>query len=396
MFAQPWAWLGLAALAVPIAIHLLARQQAVRARFPTLRFIQINELSAISRHRLTDIPLLLVRLAILAAIVAAIAGPRWSAQASGAGPSALAVVVDTSASAAGDEGRKAAQTAVANVPTSTVIESASLPEAVKSATAWLQRQTGRRELRVISDFQVGSIDEAVVKSVPADIGLSFTPLAMFAPKLPEGFALNGDRSRMAWGPTAGRETLPLPLAVKAGADQSRAEAMLSAVASLVTTNPVDATARHATLVFKTAPEFATLTASTSPITQPWMYAATQSLMADQELRGHVVLAAQGAELMVLVDDAPDSVIAGTIALRMLHELLQPLDWNELEPRSIAPETLRGWERAPATTSSRNNGEPQGRWLWLVALMLLGVEMWMRRGRAATAAPQKEGAHARVA
>lgn len=396
MFAQPWAWLGLAALAVPIAIHLLARQQAVRARFPTLRFIQINELSAISRHRLTDLPLLLVRLAILMAIVAAIAGPRWSAQATGTGPSALAVVVDTSASAAGDNGRNAARAAVMSVPTSTIVESAALPEAIESATAWLQRQTGRRELRVISDFQIGSLDESAVKAVPADIGLSFAPLTMFAPKLPEGFSLTGDRSRMAWPATSGRAAVPPPLAVKAGADQSRAEAMLSAVASLVTTNPVDATARHATLMFRSAPEFASLSSAISPIAQPWMFEATRTVMADQELRSRVVLASQGAELMVLVDEAPDSVVAGTIALRMLDALLQPLDWNELEPRSIAAETLRGWERAPAATSSRDNGEPQGRWLWLVALVLLGLEMWMRRGRAASAVVPKEDAHARVA
>jgi hypothetical protein len=219
---------------------------------------------------------------------------------------------------------------------------------------------------------------------------------MFAPKLPEGFSLTGDRSRMAWASSPGRAAMPLPLALKAGADQARAEAMLSAVASLVTTNPVDATARHATLVFKTASEFATITAASSPITQPWMFAATRSVMADQELRSRVALASQGAELMILVDEAPDSVVAGTIALRMLHALLQPLDWSELEPRAIAPETLSGWERAPATTSSRENGEPQGRWLWLLALVLLGVETWMRRGRAARAVAQKEDAHARVA
>src|SRR5439155_23533783 len=62
-------------MAAPILIHLLVQRRAERFPFPTLRFLQPTRLAAIRRHLLEDIPLLLVRAAILAAAVAALAGP---------------------------------------------------------------------------------------------------------------------------------------------------------------------------------------------------------------------------------------------------------------------------------------------------------------------------------
>ena len=392
MWAQPWAWLGLLGVAVPIALHLLARHQAVRTPFPSLRFIDVADVTFIRRQRLTDVPLLLVRLAIIVTAVAALAGPRWPLPGGTAsGPLSLAVVVDTSANVAGDAGLAAARGAVLSAASSTIIETESLPVGIRSAAAWLARQDGRRDLLIVSDFQRGSLTAEAMASVPDGVGLRFQTLPMFAPKRLDGSDVTGERSRMMW-PVPPRG-VPLPLAVQAGADQARADTMLSAVASLVITAPVDATARHATIIFRSAPAYAALAASARPIDRPWMFDVIRPLINDAATRAHVIATPSGADLMILIDDAPDSVLSAGITASVLSALLQPLPWSEFEPSTISPETLRGWERAPSDAPGAMTGAPQGRWLWLIVLLLIGAETWMRR-RIVTR--REETAHARVA
>lgn len=390
MFVQPWAWLGLAGLAVPIAIHLLARHQAIRTRFPTLRFIDITDVTFIRRQRLTDTPLLIVRLLLVAAAVAALAQPHWASASASGGPKAIAVVVDASAGVVGDEGPAAARAEVKDATSSTIVDASSLRAGIASASAWLAAVVGTRELVIVSDFQRGTLDAEAIAAIPAGAGLRFHVLPMVAPKLPDGFELRVDRSRMSW--PIMRFDGPLPLTVKAGPDQARADAMLRAVASLAVTSPVDATARHATLVFAHASDRASL-ATAPPISQPWMFDVMQPLIADPQLHTQVVGASSGSELIILVDAEPDSGDAAAIASSVLASLVQPLAWAEFEPATIAPEQLRQWERAPSATLSKNVGESQGRWFWLVALLLLGVETWMRRRVTPTSA---EETHARVA
>ena len=74
---NPSVLLALAAAAAPILIHLLVQRRAERFPFPTLRFLQPTRLAAIRRHVLEDLPLLAVRVALLAAAVAALAGPLF-------------------------------------------------------------------------------------------------------------------------------------------------------------------------------------------------------------------------------------------------------------------------------------------------------------------------------
>ena len=74
---NPSALFALAAVAAPILIHLLVQRRAERFAFPTLRFLQPTRLAAIRRHVLEDLPLLAVRVALLATAVAALAGPLF-------------------------------------------------------------------------------------------------------------------------------------------------------------------------------------------------------------------------------------------------------------------------------------------------------------------------------
>jgi len=105
-FLNPAMLFGLAGLAIPIAIHLVNRQRAVPLRFSSIRFIKRTTLQQKNRRSLTDLLLLLLRLAFLAAVIVALAGPRWEPESEGlpaGGETAETVVfvVDASSSLSG-------------------------------------------------------------------------------------------------------------------------------------------------------------------------------------------------------------------------------------------------------------------------------------------------------
>jgi hypothetical protein len=72
---SPWMLLGLAAIAVPIAVHLVDRTPREGAGFPSLMFLQRIDVPVRSRRRLRDRALLALRCAALALIALAFAGP---------------------------------------------------------------------------------------------------------------------------------------------------------------------------------------------------------------------------------------------------------------------------------------------------------------------------------
>lgn len=105
-FLNPALLFGLAGLAIPIAIHLVNRQRAVPLRFSSIRFIKRTILQQKNRRSLTDLLLLLLRLAFLAAVIVALAGPRWvpdsgGLPASGETEETVIFVVDASSSLSG-------------------------------------------------------------------------------------------------------------------------------------------------------------------------------------------------------------------------------------------------------------------------------------------------------
>src|SRR3954462_1104830 len=101
IWQNPWAWAGIATVALPILIHLLGRDRAPRHSFPTLRFLETAELLPTRRMRVHDRLLLAVRIAVLVAAAAALAQPLFLL---GGRSRALdqrvarAIIVDTSAS----------------------------------------------------------------------------------------------------------------------------------------------------------------------------------------------------------------------------------------------------------------------------------------------------------
>ena len=74
-FLTPLFLLGLAALAVPVLIHLTQRERKSVVEFPSLMFLRKIPYESVQRRRIRDWLLLALRLAALALIVAAFARP---------------------------------------------------------------------------------------------------------------------------------------------------------------------------------------------------------------------------------------------------------------------------------------------------------------------------------
>ena len=94
-FIAPLFFVALAALAIPVLIHLIQREKKQVIRFPSLMFVQRVPFKSIQRRKVHNWLLLFVRLAALALIVLAFARPFFAGQdlGGGAGSGAREVVI---------------------------------------------------------------------------------------------------------------------------------------------------------------------------------------------------------------------------------------------------------------------------------------------------------------
>lgn len=95
-FLTPLFLIGLAGLAVPVIIHLIQRERKNVVQFPSLMFLRRIPYQSVRRRRIRNWPLLLMRLAAIALIVAAFARPflrRQSLAAAAAGGAREVVIL---------------------------------------------------------------------------------------------------------------------------------------------------------------------------------------------------------------------------------------------------------------------------------------------------------------
>ena len=167
VFLQPWVWLLAVSVGLPVVIHLLARDRSRRVVFPTVRFLESTRLSAATRRTLRDWPLLLVRVAIVLVSVAALAGPVFvtpARQAAWTARVARAIVLDDRAAPPEDELRSAAPGAT--------FARARVQDAVLDGLRWLSAQRpSRHEIVVLSQFKRGAVDAADFVDVPDGTGI---------------------------------------------------------------------------------------------------------------------------------------------------------------------------------------------------------------------------------
>jgi hypothetical protein len=416
----PLAWFGLAAVAVPVIVHLLTHRRAERIAFPTLRFLQPTRVAAIRRRALEDVALLAVRAAIVVAAVAAFAGP---------------LLVTPARRAAWD----------ARLVTETV-ESVPLPEAIHRAVARLESAPpARRELVIAAPLTIGSLSSADLAAVPPDVGIRFTRIG----NLPATRTIDapllltpaGDVQRtvtLAAGETsvretrnAGRSSWPVEI-VAPPSLKSSADAALAAVLSLrVRVPPADHRARlvlvDANGTWGPASAGPTLSDS-SAIRSPWMADAVARISRDADLREESARAPNGlgdprfaqppwqliargldGQPVAAAAASADRLVVATVARQgdlLLPTLLRAIatnlvpetDLRAAEVVAIPDSQLRAWTRQPGPPQSprpETVERDDRRWLWGAVLLLLLIETWMRRP-AADAQQAIEETRARVA
>lgn len=109
-FLHPLALVGLAAAAIPLLLHLFQRRTPPEAVFPAVRYLAEAERRTARRLRLRHRVLLLLRTALIIALVVAAARPLVSAGRGGSdhAPTALVVILDNSPSAGATGGGRLA------------------------------------------------------------------------------------------------------------------------------------------------------------------------------------------------------------------------------------------------------------------------------------------------
>ncbi|MFP6854816.1 MAG: vWA domain-containing protein, partial [Opitutales bacterium] len=75
-FAQPWAFLALAAVALPILAHMAFRRTTKRHKFPSLRFIRASRIPRTGRKTPVDLLLLFLRILFFILLACLLADPR--------------------------------------------------------------------------------------------------------------------------------------------------------------------------------------------------------------------------------------------------------------------------------------------------------------------------------
>jgi hypothetical protein len=456
---NPWAWLGLVAIGVPIAIHFLTRAQPRPQPFPTLRFLAVSQTTAMRRRALRDRALLAVRAGILAAVVAALAQPYLRTalrQHVGAATLSRAIVIDTSASlnrttADGRTAISVARTqadAVQPAAAATVrIDARRIRDGVMQATTWLAARGGRDELVVVSDFHRGAMTNADLAAVPATIGVRLIKVDAVANPSPAGspdqigdgvwtphLTLESEKTSVMWTPASGAPAPPIR--VLAGPNDAGQVAAAIAASQAIGT-PAEAPTHPISVMLPDAADRASMLATAGAIDAPWMFDAITRIGSDAAIKaaalriiatpvtatitGATVIArdasstpllvafrspaaagtasavGNSASELVLLAQSDDDLFISALVTAARVTARDPTAIRELEPVSIPPAELAAWQRpTPETGSPAPDARDasDGRWFWLAALVLFGVEGWMRRSPAASA--DSEVTDARVA
>ena len=372
LWTTPAALIGLVLVALPIAVHLLARQPIRTLRYPSLRFLRETQLASLRRRRIEDALLLLCRAAIVAAAAAALAGPLLqtpSRTAGYAGRLSRAIVIVEAAPAA------VIAPLEESVFASARFQRARVADALTDAVRWLDEQPrSAREVVIAGALRRGAIEAADLAIVPAGIGIRFTPAADEGPV---------DRPVSILTRRNG-ELLRVERSMHLAPDATR---ITAGPASPVSASLVTIVARPVHAALGEAALGAALDAGV-----PWR---------DFERRVVLVwsggdesaIAAGSAIVRMPVPSPPASAAAAVSAA--LTEAGAP---DRVEPLMIPAPQLEAWSRpaGPPADDAPVGDESDRRWVWALVLVLLFVEWRLRRSRPDQAAAMASHSEARVA
>lgn len=368
----PAALIGLALVALPIVVHLLARHHARVLAYPSLRFLHETQLAALRRRSIQDALLMVCRVTIIAIAALALAGPVLQTPARTAShakrTSRAIVTIDSN-------DRSAIATVAEGAFTSATFTRPIVADALADAVRWLDRQPpSAREIIVIGDLRRGAIDESDVAQVPPLMGLRFVPLAV-SPQPEQAISvlarregaltridrhvrLDAEATRVS---DTGGAPIPNDLVTIAAAPQDADLAAASLRAALDAGVPWADFARRVLIQWDGAPQ-ASPTGSALVIRMPV--------------------------------PAPPASAADAV-----RDVLASVSHPDLkEPVAISAEQLARWTRihgAPSPDAPLSD-EGDRRWLWAAALALVALEWWLRRSAPVARAETDAPAEARVA
>jgi hypothetical protein len=419
---NPLALLGLLAIAGPILVHLLRQPRAVRVPFPSLRFVQPSRTVAARMRRIADPWLLLVRVLIVGAAALALAQPvlltparldTWNSR------TARAVVLDTSRSmqapAIAGAARQRTQAEAHAAFVSAVFEGDDLRTAMARAAAWLDvAPPARRELVLISDFQAGVVTADAATMMPGGFGLRTIPigepagerslegLARFGSGARQDMRLTPETTAVTW-----QEDAPGTARVRFVPEEApEIQRIVRAVAAAGA--PAGDRTQPLALAFATADVHDIV-----PIAGGWMLDTIARMAQDDELRraaaassgttlagderwfdvaraadGSAIVraAAAAGELIVQVAAERGDYLAAAALRSALHARHGsiPAVFGDDEIVRMPADTIAALDREAGEVGrevARRVERSDARWLWLAALLLLGLETWMRRPRA---------------
>ncbi len=406
----PVALAGLAAVIGPLIVHLLRRQRARTLVVPTVRFIPTVDQSVVRVRMPTDVPLLVLRMAIVACAALALARPLFLTDARAAGWAdriARVVMVDVGNPDAAVAAHEAASAELQSATFSQRIDAVQPGSALRRASAWLaDAPPARREIVVISDFRIGSLDESLIRDIPETIGVRFVPVRPAATEMREIAA--GD----VLGPDARFERQARIDATSTATTLIRRSAPLSGLRLLTAPEDEQDAARLMRVVSRAgavAPSASEpivvrfaggerLPAQGKPTSDGWALPAARRLLRDADDANYPVTVAIGEDgaLLVDVNARPGTLVAAEVLKAALDARQDRQRLAAQEIARIPSGTLEAWGRVPGpadTAAWQRSEESDGRWFWFGALVLLAVEGWMRRTRSSSATNREVDAHA---
>jgi hypothetical protein len=304
---------------------------------------------------------------------------------------------------------------------------------------WLEASPpARRELVVVSPFPIGSIAADDIAAIPSAIGIRLERAGM----LPRARSVDGGRLLAADSTVTRSVTLDgAQTSVQESAATQRSGWPVEIVSSPSAQPAVDAAVaavlsqrvwapepeRHVRVVIKGTGSDVDA-GRAGPIRTPWIADAVAALMRDDDLQsaaarvvarladaellrapwiavarsaeGHpLAAAAESAPGLVVVSAAPPSDLFTPLLLRAVANVAGGApDLRAAEVVPIADAQLRGWSRPSAVPGvpdaralQRDDSDNDRRWLWTAVLLLLAVEMWVRRRRGAADETREEAA-----
>ncbi len=225
-FLAPLFFAGLAALAVPVLIHLIQRERKNVVPFPSLMFVRKIPYSSIRRRRIHNWALLALRLLALALIVAAFARPFLKSQtlvAAASGARDLVILLDRSYSMGHGDQWARAQRAAADAAGG-LVDGDRGTLVLFSAGAEIAVQPTNDRARLQSEINAATLSAGATKYGPA---LKLAGSLLAASNLPRReVVLVSDFQRIGWTPGDGLRlpagTVLTPVAVTAGSARNLA------------------------------------------------------------------------------------------------------------------------------------------------------------------------------